>query len=269
MRLAGAVALVTGASSGIGRETARRLADAGSTVLLSGRDGERLEQVARETGGQVLTADLAVAGAPAALARRALAVHGGVDVAVLNAGLGWAGPFARMPPESIGELVTVNLAAPMLLARELLPGMLARGRGHLCLIGSVAGVAGVPQEAVYAATKAALDAFAESLGAECAGTGVGVSLVVPAVVDTGFFARRGTPYQRRRPRPVPPQRVAAAVQRCVERDRPRVVVPPWLGLAVRARGLSPGLYRRLARRSGGSVGALEPPGTPARSGIEN
>jgi short-subunit dehydrogenase len=154
-----------------------------------------------------------------------------------------------MPAGTLDRLITLNMRAPVVLARALLPGMLARGRGQLTLLASIAGLTGVASESVYAATKAGLVVFAESLRLEVAGSGVGVAVVSPGAVDTGFFARRGTPYDRRVPRPLSVQRVARAVVEATERDRDRVL-PRWLGVAPRVRALAPGTYRRLARRLG-------------------
>jgi short-subunit dehydrogenase len=247
---AGAVALVTGGSSGIGEASARALAARGARVLVAGRDEIATERVAGSVGGHPLVVDLASAEGPGELAKVALAVHDRVDLLVASAGIGAAGAFAQIAPEQIVELARVNLVAPMLLTRALLPGMLERGRGQVVLIGSIAGLTGVADEAVYSATKAGLGVFAESLRLECHGTGVGVSIVVPGVVRTAFFERRGVAYGRRRPRLVPPERIAAAVVRAIERDRAETIIPGWLSLAPRARGLSPSGYRFLARRFG-------------------
>jgi short-subunit dehydrogenase len=247
---AGAVVLVTGASSGIGRATAGLLAGRGARLLLSGRDEAALKDVATSTGGTALPADLTGPGAAGELARRAVAVHGRVDVLVASAGIGWAGEFATQPEESILELVQVNLSVPMELCRALLPAMLERKQGSVVLVGSIAGLTGVAGESVYAATKAGLSLFTESLALEIAGRGVGVSCVVPGVVDTAFFQRRGVPYGRTRPKLLPPERLAQAVVNCIETHRVEVVVPAWLNLPTRVRALSPGMYRLLARRFG-------------------
>src|SRR5580698_10233289 len=140
MRLTGTVALVTGGSSGIGAETARALAAAGSRPLIAGRHPGRLQAVARETGGLALAADLAG--------------PGGIDVLVNNAGIGWAGPVGQMTAEQVIELIAVDLTAPMQLTRLLMPDMAARGRGHLVFVSSIAGATGVRGEAVYSAAKA-------------------------------------------------------------------------------------------------------------------
>ena len=174
MRLDGAVALVTGASSGIGAATATALAAAGTRLLLSGRDEARLAEVAERTGGVALGCDLAVPGGAADLARQALsAARGGIDILVNNAGLGWAGPVGEIPAAKVTELATVNLAAPIELTTLLVPGMIDRGRGAVVFVSSIAGVTGVRGEAVYAATKAGLATFAESLGYELHATASG------------------------------------------------------------------------------------------------
>jgi short-subunit dehydrogenase len=253
MRLDGAVALVTGASSGIGAATAAALATAGASVLLGGRDEARLAEVAARTGGTALGGDLAAPGGAADLAERALAApaaRGGVDILVNNAGLGWAGPAVETPAAKVTELATVNLAAPIELTRLLVPGMAQRGRGGVAFVCSIAGVTGVPGEAVYAATKAGLAVFAESLAQEMRGRGVTVSVIVPGVIDTPFFSRRGTPYARSRPAPIPAVRVAAAIVSALEHDRPVVYVPGWLRFPAWLHGTAPATFRALAARFG-------------------
>ncbi|MFC6082967.1 SDR family NAD(P)-dependent oxidoreductase [Sphaerisporangium aureirubrum] len=279
-RLAGARVLITGASSGIGAATARAMAPTGARLLLTGRDRTRLAAVAAETGARALVCDLT---APDAAARATapapghaevagsagvveahgvaglVAAAGTVDVLVANAGAGWAGAFTAMPPQELERLVVLNLTVPMLLTRLLLPGMIESGRGHVVLVASIAGAVGVRDEAVYSAAKAGLLVFAESLRHELRGPGApGVSVVLPGVVDTPFFARRGAPYARRHPAPIPAERVARAVVAAVERGRPESYVPAWLRLPARLRGAAPGPFRLLARRAGGSAGPQRP-----------
>jgi short-subunit dehydrogenase len=246
-RLAGSVCLVTGATSGIGRATALRLAERGARLLVSGRDEDALAEVASATGGTPLAADLAEAGAAGALATDALA-HGSVDILVNAAGAGLHGPVASLDTGELERLVRLNLTAPIELSRALLPAMLDRGRGHIVNVGSIVGHVGRRNEAAYAATKAALGVFSESLRAELTGTGVSVTLVTPGVVDTGFFEQRGVSYDRRWPRPVSADAVAARLVDGLESGRAEVLVPRWLSLPVRLRGALPGLYRGLARR---------------------
>ncbi len=263
MRLSGAVALVTGGSSGIGAATARSLAAAGAQVLLAGRDAGRLRAVAAETGGVALPCDLAAVDGPSDLAGAALraaetlhpgpsAASGatGIDILVNNAGLGWAGPIGEIPAGKVAELVAVNLTAPMQLTRLLMPGMVARGQGRVVFVSSIAGATGVRGEAVYSATKAGLGSFAESLAYELDGQDVRVSVVVPAVIDTPFFDRRGRPYGRKRPGPLPAERVARAIMSCLERDRAVVYVPGWMRVPTWLHGTAPATFRALATRFG-------------------
>lgn len=244
------VALVTGASSGIGAATARRFAAGGWHLLLSGRDRRRLEETAAGTSAVLLPADLAAPDGARLLAEAALRETGRVDVLVAGAGIGWAGPFLTMPHTDIDRVLFLDLTATLHLVREVLPAMVAAGRGRVVLVGSVAGSVGVREEAVYSAAKAGLAAFAEALRQELRGTGVGVTLVVPGPVETGFFARRGRPYHRSHPRPTSPGRVAAAVWDAVARSRDDAYVPGWLTLPGRVRALTPTLYRRLLNRFG-------------------
>jgi short-subunit dehydrogenase len=250
MRLVDAVVLVTGASSGIGAATAVRLAASGARLIVTGRNEERLREIAAQTSATPLTADLAEPGGPELLVEKALAAEGRVDVLVCNAGAGWAGPIGELPGSKASELVSLNLLAPVHLARLLAPGMAERGSGRLVFVSSIAGATGVRYEAVYAATKAGLNYLAECLAYELAGTGVGVSLVLPGVVDTPFFGRRGHPYNRRRPVPIPPERVARAIARTVSRDLDVVYVPGWLRLPVWVHGVAPRTFRRMAVRFG-------------------
>lgn len=258
MDVAGRVALVTGASSGIGRATAIALARRGARVLVHGRDAERTTDVARRVDGTALLGDLDEPHAADDLAVRAGEVHGRVDLLVANAGIGLSAPFTSMDPTDIDRLLAVDLASPIRLARAVLPGMVERGTGRLVLVSSVAGRTGVAGEAVYAAAKAGLDVFAESVRLELSGTGVGVTTIVPGVVDTPFFSTRGRHPVRRVPRAVGADRVAEVVADAIVHDRAEVWVPRWLRVAPLVRGLTPGAYRVLAARFGEPVRIRDP-----------
>ena len=154
---------MTGATSGIGRATAIALARAGARVIVTGRDAEALAAVRDATGGTAVAADLGNLADVERLAAAALSGPVPVEILVNNAGVGWAGAFAAMPAEMIEELVAVNLLGTARLTRALLPAMLERRRGHIVMVASVAGHVGVRDEALYAATKAAMINLSEGL----------------------------------------------------------------------------------------------------------
>jgi short-subunit dehydrogenase len=217
--LAGEVAVVTGASSGIGAATARELGRRGATVVLAARrEIELREQVQRieDEGGQAfaIAADLADPAAAGALAARALADHGRVDVLVNNAGVAWDRPVSASTPREIADLVQVDLVTAMQLTRELLPGMLERRHGAIVCVGSLSGR--VAMEPLYSAAKHGLRGFTLALRRQLAGSGVAVSLVSPGKIDTAMARPPGGP---------PPQLVADAIAELVRRPRREVVVP--------------------------------------------
>jgi short-subunit dehydrogenase len=237
MRVNGRLVLVTGASSGIGRAVALRLAGDGARLVLVGRDAARLGEVAARTGGRPVVVDLAHGVDPvldALTEAPALVVH--------SAGLGAKGPLEAQT--RVDELIDVNLRAPIHLTRALLPGLRAE-RGHLVFVASIAAL-GVAQEAVYSATKAGLRGFADAVRIEA--PEVGVTTVLPGIVDTAFFGPAGPP--RRRPRPVTADRVAEDVARAVRRGTVEVVTPRWLVLGAKVHGAAPALFARASRRFG-------------------
>jgi short-subunit dehydrogenase len=246
VKLTGARALITGASSGIGGATARLLAQAGARPLLTGRDARALAEVAEETGGSALPLELGSPDAAQTLATWA----GDVDLLVCNAGIGWAGELDEMPMSTLDELVEINLAVHMRLTRLLLPAMLDRGVGHLVFVSSIAGSMGVADEAVYAGTKAGLRTFAGSVRLAVAKRGIGVSVVVPGVVATPFFERHGRAHDDAQLKAIPPEEVARALLDAVTRNRAEVFAPAWLRFPARFYGAAPKLVHSLQRRFG-------------------
>ena len=247
MQLRGSVVVVTGAGRGIGAAAVRELTARGAQVVGVGRSGAPDDWPA---DGQWVHADLREPASGERVITEALARHGRVDAVVANAGLGHVGPLAEIAPERLAELVTVNVTAPLLMTRAVLPSMLATGRGSLLFVSSIAGAVGVPGEAVYSATKAAVEAFADTLRQELHGRGIIVATLLPGVVDTDFHARRSTPYERRFPRPLRAATVAAVIVDMLEHDTRRRFVPRWLAGPAALRATAPRLYRALERRLG-------------------
>lgn len=178
--------MVTGASSGIGRDAAVRLARRGAHVWAVARNGDRLAALAEECDGITpFVADVSVDGQRAALVEAV----GDIDVLVNNAGLGWSGVIADMPAGEVRRLFEINVIGLIDLTQRVLPGMLARRHGHIANIGSVAGWISAPPLSVYSATKFAVAGFSEGLRRELLGKGVSVGLIAPGPIATEFFAR--------------------------------------------------------------------------------
>lgn len=185
-------ALITGASSGIGRDLAREFAADGFDVVLVARQEGQLQQLADEltrahrVSARVMPADLAQAGASRRLCEELERAGASIDVVVNNAGFGLQGAFAQHDPQRITDMIQVNVTALTELTRRLLPGMLARNRGGILNVGSTAGFQPGPFMAVYYATKAYVLSFTEAIAEEVAGTALRVSCLSPGPTATGF-----------------------------------------------------------------------------------
>lgn len=230
-------ALVTGASRGVGVHIARALAAEGMSLILVARSAEKLAAVAddlRTTGCKVLCipTDLSDRGSVNALVERAEREGGGVDLLVNNAGIEHAMPFKRVPVEMLDQIIEVNLRAPMVLSRLLLPKMIERGRGHIVNVASAAGYGGIPYQEPYCATKAGLIGLTRALRATAANDGhaVGSSVICPGfIADAGIYDDMVQEYGVKAP-PVlgttTPEKVARAIVRAVKRNVPEIVVNP-------------------------------------------
>ena len=199
--LAGKVAIVTGASSGIGRALARALVGEGCKVALAGRSVERLTAIERELGANALAVpfDLADGDAITQMVDRTIGHFGGVDILVANAAVYMHGPFADADPAQWSRLIDVNIDAAFRCVHAVLPHMQARKSGDILIVSSIAGVTEIRQEPIYSASKHAIQAFMHSLRRQVAEDGIRVGGIQPGTVATELWG------------PVDPAKVKAQV----------------------------------------------------------
>ena len=224
--------MLTGASSGIGEATARELSRRGYALILVARRIDRLEQLASQLNGPVLTiqADMTDDESRQWIISAALERFGRIDVLMNNAGVSIAQGMWWNDPDPL-RILRTNLDAPIELTRLLLPAMRARRSGHIVNIASVAGI--VAFQGVYSASKFGLRGFSLALRRELLGSGVSVSLVSPGFVRSELTARARLPMPG-------PEIVARAIAGVLERPRREVIVPSWYRLATLFNALAPG-----------------------------
>ncbi len=245
MQLKGAVAVVTGASSGIGEAVAVGLAQRGAKVVLAARRKDRLDELAdriERAGGTALAirCDVTDREQLASLPTVVKEAFGPCDVLVNNAGVPGGGTFANLSYQQIEDIVEVNVLGVMYGTRAFLPGMLKRHHGHIVNVASLAGRFATPGAAVYGASKHAVVAFSESLFYEVEDQGVLVTAVNP-----GFVKTEGFPLVGMDPRMIlTMDKVAGAVVRVVRDDiAPELSVPRYISPLQAFRVLTPPLYR--------------------------
>ena len=193
--IAGRVALVTGASSGIGLAISRELSRQGMRVVLNARTPERLEQIRSQVPGPAyaVPADVAEPGAADVLVEAAVNAFGTLDVVVANAGVYLAGPLWESDPSAIARLVSTNVNGVMQTVRAVLPVMMAKGSGDVVVTGSVSGYQAIHWEPAYSASKHALRAFVDGVRRQLVGTGVRVGEIAPGIVHTELWSAAGEP----------------------------------------------------------------------------
>jgi len=261
MRIDGSVVWITGASSGIGAALAVELARRGARLILSARRTDRLEEVRERCGAEiarVLALDTADASGFQGAAKQAEAFWGRIDALVCNAAVSQRSLFAETDPSVVRKIVDTDLLGPMLLCRELLGGMLARGSGAIVLVTSLVGTVGTQMRTVYSACKHALHGFADCLRAEVHDRGVRVCVVAPGFVRTEVSVNALTGDGRSYGRLDPGQAGGISAERCalgilhaMERDR----AESFVGLGFRGRAalilrrIAPALLRKVIRRS--------------------
>jgi NAD(P)-dependent dehydrogenase (short-subunit alcohol dehydrogenase family) len=249
--LAGRVAIVTGASSGIGEATARALVGRGAAVVLAARAEERLEVLEGEissSGGRALAlrTDVSDRESVRAMVERAVEAFGSLDILVNNAGLGLSGRVAEVRVEDLRYVFEVNVVGPLLCIQTALPFMEPGAR--IINVSSVVGRRAIPKVGAYCATKFALNALSDSLRVEIADRGITVTSVYPGTTRTTFRENsRRTKDEKRgwRPRGVTPERVAEKITRAAEKGPRDVYVTLPDRLFVAGTTLLPGLTDRV------------------------
>jgi short-subunit dehydrogenase len=230
MVLSPRVAVITGASSGIGLATAQQLAQQGIAVVLGARRAGRLDDAVsgiRAAGGRAESVVMDVTSEPDVLrlVARAREAFGALDVMVCNAGFGYYGTVEDTPPATMQRMMDVNFMGTFYGARAALPVFRAQGHGHLIVVSSIVGRRGISLMSGYSATKAAQVGFAESLRTEFVGTPIHVSIVFPVSTETEFRDAMERDYGHSVAGLGPKQSVedvARAVATCVRTPRPEV-----------------------------------------------
>jgi 3-oxoacyl-[acyl-carrier protein] reductase len=198
-RMAGRVAVITGAGKGIGRSTSMALAREGANVVIASRSKTDLDQLAAEVmtmaaGAKafVVSADVSKEEDVDRLAKTAFDAFGHVDILVNNAGVGKNGSVASLTTEDYDWMMNTNMRSTWLCTKAFLPSMLTRKSGHIIFMSSVAGLAGLPNEPIYCATKFAQMGFAQSIDYEAYANNVKVTVIAPGGVNTNYGFSTGT-----------------------------------------------------------------------------
>lgn len=260
--LKGRWALVTGAASGIGHETALAFAREGASIVAVDLDEARLAETSRlvEAAGRrclALGCDVSDAAAVDALATKVAADVGPLDVVVNNAGVGFLGPFLDTPLSAWNQVIGVNLMGVVHVSRAFLPAMIAAGGArHLVNVASAAGIHSVPNLSAYSASKHAVLGLSDALAMELRDTGVGVTVVCPGIIDTPIIRNRNAVApsvpasaldklaQQYQARGAHPSVVGLRIVRAVKRGEDIVLVGPSAAVVFHARRLSRSLLRK-------------------------
>lgn len=245
--LSGKVAIVTGASSGIGLSVAQKLCAEGARVALVARTKSKLEEIVQQLGAERALAcplDVADFAALKALPKAVIERFGGLDILVNNAGLNHRGPLLKLTPEQAVEVITVNLSAPIYLTRACAEHL--RPGGAIVNVASLAGMVPVHHESAYSASKAGLRAFTRVVEEELAERGITVSTVCPGPVDTPFFGDIEAVPDLVFSQPMSTaDEVADAVIACIARGTAEIAMPALSGKLATLGYLFPPLAKRL------------------------
>ncbi len=241
------VAVVTGASSGIGAEIARLLAGRGDLCILLARREDRLQALAKELGGEAETCDVSDRAAVESAAARILLRHPRIDVLVNNAGISGRTSFAEGDPEVIVQLIRINYLGAVWCLRAFLQGLRAAAPSDVVNIVSVSGVVAGPPSGPYSASKHAQLAFSRTIAAELRGEGIRVHTVKPGFTETEGFPQSWLPGPARRV-VIGPRDVAAHVLRSLEEGRGETTVPWYYGPVAPLQDMLPNVFTRVLSR---------------------
>jgi short-subunit dehydrogenase len=258
MDLSGRVAVVTGASSGIGLASAQHLAREGVAVVLGARRKERLDEAVRDirgAGGRAESAviDVTSEGDVKRLVQHGVDVFGRVDIMICNAGFGYYGTVEDTPVDIMRRMMDVNFMGTFYGARAALPLFRAQNSGHLIIVSSIVGQRGIAQMSGYSATKAAQVGFAESLRSEFSGTPIAVSVVFPVSTETEFRSAMRRDFGHSVTGLGPKQSVgdvARAIVACVRKPKPEVYPHGKSRALTIVNAVAPGLTDKVVRRYG-------------------
>jgi short-subunit dehydrogenase len=243
------VAIVTGASSGIGEAIARALAGKGWQTVLLARREERLRAVAEQLGAEYEVCDVGRREDVERVAAAVTARHPQIQLLVNNAGIPGRAGFRKIDNERIEEVMRVNYFGGVWCLRAFLPALEAAGRSDVVNIVSIAGVVAFAPAGPYSSSKHAQLAFSRSTTAELRPRGIHVHTVNPGFVETEGFPQATTLRSALLRRlVVEPEHIARHVLKAIERDRRETFVPRWYRVAVLAQALAPGLVARLSAR---------------------
>jgi Short-chain dehydrogenases of various substrate specificities len=243
------VAVVTGASSGIGAALARELSRRGWHCVLLARRADRLKQVAAETGSEIEICDVSDADAVREAAARVLERHPKIGLLVNDAGIPSHGSFLSASPERIEQVIRTNYLGSVWVLRAFLPGLEKATPSSVVNIVSVAGTTVVPDAGPYSASKHAQLAFSRALHAELKPRGISVLTVNPGPVTTeGFPQTRLINKRSMRWAVLSPERIAEKIVKAIERGKSEVVFPRWMRIAGISTGLFPATVTRVVAR---------------------
>ena len=254
MKFKDQVVLITGASNGIGKQLSVDLAERGAIVVGCGRSIPRLKETLKEVrrtspSSTMIGCDVSDAQQVQGMVAKILADFSRVDILINNAGIGTRQPFAQTPLQTIEEIMRTNYLGAVYCTHEVLPSMIARGRGHIVNLSSGAGKIGTLNMAAYCASKFAMNGWSESLYHELKPLGINVSVVCPGPVSTEF----NRDFRESEPKSPPAlivtaKEVSRAVIDAVERNKFEIVMPRWLAVMCLIKRYAPNLFRVVAQR---------------------